>query len=344
MSDHAQLPWELQSEVKVLVEQTRERSHWPVRQTLRALEISPGTYYRWCRIPAHGAPRSRSPAGSMYELLPSERKAIIAYALRHPEARHRELAWKMLDEGVVAVSASSVYRVLREADLVCRWKPKPKAQGNRRDGKPTGADEKWQTDIKYVRVGAKNYYLLSFMDVYSRYIVHHELLAWMDGQSVSVEAAAAIATLEVDVRPDIQSDHGSGFISREFAETLAETGVTHTKIRPHTPTDNAEIERYHRTIGERIDEEELEDVTQAKAVIGRIIASYNNVRLHSALSFLRPVDYYRGNPEALLAERRRKLQAARELRKQENIKLRQRLIPWTEDRTVSYPKTASVSL
>ena len=31
------------------------------------------------------------------------------YALEHPGVRHRELAWKMLDEGVVAVSASSVY-------------------------------------------------------------------------------------------------------------------------------------------------------------------------------------------------------------------------------------------
>ena len=344
MSDHPQFPSELRGEVKVLVEQTKQRSRWPVRQTLRALEIAPGTYYRWSRMPAHGAPRARSPAGSMYELLDSEREAIIDYALKHPEIRHRELAWKMLDESVVAVSASSVYRVLRQANLVCRWKPKPKAKGNGRDGKPARADEKWQTDIKYVRVGAKNYYLLSFMDVYSRYIVHHELLTWMDGQSVSVEAAAAIATLDADVRPDIQSDHGSGFIAGEFAETLSETGVTHTKIRPHTPTDNAEIERYHRTIGERIDQEELEDVTQAKAVIARIIAAYNHVRLHSALSFLRPVDYYRGNPEALLAERRRKLQAARELRKQENIKLRQRLIPWTEHQTVPYPKAAIVSL
>ena len=165
----------------------------------------------------------------------------------------------MLDESVVAVSASSVYRVLREANLVCGWKPKPKVKGSGRGEPPRRLDEKWQTDIKYVRVGTMNYYLLSFMDVYSRYIVHHELLTWMDGQSVSVEAAAtirqaaAIATLDPDVRPDIQSDHGSGFIAREFAETLSETGVTHTKIRPHTPTDNAEIERYHRTIGERID-------------------------------------------------------------------------------------------
>ena len=337
-------PLELQGEVKVLVEQTRQRSGWPVRQTLQALEIAPGTYYRWCRAMAHGVPRPRSPAGSMYELLPSERQAIIAYALKHPEVRHRELAWKMLDESVVAVSASSVYRVLRQANLVCRWKPKLKAEGGGRNDGPARPDEKWQTDIKYIRVGRRNYYLLSFMDVYSRYIVHHELLSWMDGQSVSVEAAAAIATLDAGVRPDIQSDHGSGFIAREFAETLSEIGVTHTKIRPHTPTDNAEIERYHRTIGERIDEENLEDVTQAKGIIGGIIDTYNHVRLHSALSFLRPVDYYRGDPEALLAERRRKLQAARELRKQENIKLRQRLIPWTEDQIVPYPRAASVSL
>ena len=185
----------------------------------------------------------------MYELLPSEREAIVTYALKHPEVRHRELAWKMLDEGVAAVSASSVYRVLREANLVCSWKPKPKDKGNRRNKLPKSPDEKWQTDIKYVRVNERNYYLLSFMDVYSRYIVHHELLSWMDGKSVSIEAAAAIGTLPKDVRPDIQSDHGSGFISREFAETLSQSEVGHTKIRPHTPTDNAEIERYHRTIG-----------------------------------------------------------------------------------------------
>jgi transposase InsO family protein len=344
LSDYAQLPLELQGEVNALVEQTKKRSRWPVRQTLRALEIAPGTYYRWWRAMADGKPRARSPSGSMYELLDSEREAIINYALKHPEVRHRELAWRMLDEGVVAVSASSVYRVLREANLVCRWKPKAKVKGIGREDKPSQPDEKWQTDIKYIRVGERNYYLLSFMDVYSRYIVHHELLTWMDGQSVSTEAAAAIATLDADVRPDIQSDHGSGFIAREFAETLSASGVTHTKIRPHTPTDNAEIERYHRTIGDRIDEHDLEDYTQAKRVISGIIAEYNNVRLHSALLFLRPVDYYRGNPEALLAERRRKLHTARELRKQENIKLRQRLIPWVEDQPVPYSRPAIVSL
>ena len=344
MSDHPQLPPELQNEVMTLVEQTRQRSRWPVQRTLKALEVPPASYYRWRRAAAWEKPRSRSPTGSMYELLDSERQAIIDYALKHPQVRHRELAWRMLDEGVGGVSSSSVYRVLREANLVCRWKPKAKVKGSGRDARPGRPDQKWQTDIKYVRVGSRNYYLLSFMDVYSRYIVHHELLTCMDGLSVSTEAAAAIETLDSDTRPDIQSDHGSGFIAREFAETLREASVTHTKIRPHTPTDNAEIERYHRTIGDQIDEHDLEDYTQAKAVIASIIHNYNHVRLHSALFFLRPVDYYRGDPEALLAERRRKLRTARELRKQENIRLRQRLLPWPEVETASYPTRRTVSL
>jgi hypothetical protein len=35
---------------------------------------------------------------------------------------------------------------------------------------------------------------------------------------------------------------------------------------------------------------------------------YNEERLHSALEYLRPVDYYLGNPQALLAKRKTKLE------------------------------------
>lgn len=341
MSDHAQLPVELQREVRALVKQTQQRSGWSIRRTLAALEIPPATYYRWCRSgpgeadhPTSG-PSSR---GSLYEVLAAERRTIVEYALTHPEVRHRELAWKMLDEGVCAVSTSTVYRVLREANLVCRWKPREKRKGSGSPAPATRPDQLWQTDIRYTKVGARNYYLLSFLDAYSRYVVYHELLATMDGWSVSVAAAAAIETLPSSVRPTIQSDHGSGFIAREFAGTLAASGVGHTLIRPHTPTDNGLIERYHRTIGERIEEYELEDFTQAKEVIAGIIGEYNHRRLHSSLNFLRPVDYYRGDPETLLAQRRRRLREARELRKQENLKLRQRLIPWTGEEPIYFQR------
>ena len=82
-------------------------------------------------------------------------------------------------------------------------------------------------------------------------------------------------------------------------------------IRPHTPTDNGILERCQRTIGELIEEHELEDFTQAQTVIGGIVRDYNHDRLHSSLSYLRPVDDYRGDPTTLLAERRSKVRATR---------------------------------
>jgi len=61
------------------------------------------------------------------------------------------------------------------------------------------------------------------------------------------------------------------------------------------------------------------------------------------LQFLRPVDYYRGNPEAPLAERRRESTQARELRKQEHIRLGQSLIPFPEERAITCSKKQSAS-
>ena len=53
-----------------------------------------------------------------------------------------------------------------------------------------------------------------------------------------------------------------------------------------------------------------------------IIKHYNNERRHSSLQYLTPVQYYRGNPEVLLAIREVKIEKARTLRKERNMKLR----------------------
>lgn len=334
-----------------MVTQTKGRIRWPNRRILQHLEIAPATYHRWLKRVGDGPPPAstvRPSAGSIYEVLPAERQAIREYALTHPEVRHRELAWQMLDESVVAVSPSTVYRVLGEANLVCRWTPRGRRKGAGRSAPPTKPDQRWQTDLRYVKVRDRNYYLPAFLDVYARYIVHHELLRFMDGRSVAIAAATAIGQLPTGIRPTIQSDHGSCFIAREFAQTLDAMQVGHHLIRPHTPTDNAEIERCNRTLGERIDDQlaalDDADCAAAEMVIDGVIDHYNHRRLHSSLNFLRPVDYYRGDPEPLLAERRRKLKTARELRKQENLKLRQRPLPYPAAETILNSERRLVSL
>jgi putative transposase len=190
--------------------------------------------------------------------------------------------------------------------------------------------------LKYVQVAGRNYYLITFLDEYSRYIVHHELLASMDGRSVSLAAQAALEKLgrneagQLEVKPEIRSDNGSGYISRDFACVLDEHGLKHRRIRPHCPEENGLVERTHRTIGEALEQEELTSYHEALRVIEKVVHWYNHERLHSALGFLRPVDYYRGDPQALHEERRRKLACARHERKEKNLKLRQRTIPLEE--------------
>ena len=93
--------------------------------------------------------------------------------------------------------------------------------------------------------------------------------------------------------------------------------------------------RFHRTLDEQLSELEESDYQATADEIDRIMDHYNHERLHSSLGFLRPVDFYRGNPEALQAERRRKLEQAEACRKQANFKLRQRLLPWAEAKTVA---------
>ena len=97
---------------------------------------------------------------------------------------------------------------------------------------------------------------------------------------------------------------------------LDEHELSHRRIKPHCPEENGLMERANRTLGEALEGEELTDYLQAVKVIARMIRWYNEERLHSALGFLRPVDYYRGKPEEIYAERRQKLAAARHRRRE----------------------------
>ena len=56
-------------------------------------------------------------------------KAIVDFHLSHPLEGYRRLAFMMLDRDVVAVSPSSVWRVLGQAGLRSRWNARPSKKG-----------------------------------------------------------------------------------------------------------------------------------------------------------------------------------------------------------------------
>jgi putative transposase len=95
------------------------------------------------------------------------------------------------------------------------------------------------------------------------------------------------------------------------------------------------MERANRTLDKALEDEELTDYLQAGKVIARTVRWYNEQRLYNALGFLRPVDYYRSNPEELYAQRRQKLVAARHRRREKNLRLRQPTLPLTGEEAVA---------
>jgi len=232
------VPPELQQRVHEEVERTRQRSSWPAKRTLAALGVPRRTYYRWLKEEAWARALPAEPVQPVqpFEALPEEKQAVLDYARRHAELRHRELAWRMVDEDVACLSASTVYRILKEANLVCPWRRRAKRR-RAEEEKATRPNERWVTDLMQLQVGLATYFFVSFMDEYSRYIVHQELLLGMDGISTSLAAQAAIETLPRGEdglpreRPEIQSDNGSGFIAREFLRVLQEHGLGHHRIR-----------------------------------------------------------------------------------------------------------------
>ena len=336
------MPPELRKRVHEEVVRARERGGWPAQQTLKALGIPRRSYYRWLRGEkwAKALPAEPLQPVQMYEALPAEKEAVLAYARAHPELRHRELAWRMGDEDVACLSPSTVYRILKGANLVCPWRRRSKRTRVEAE-KPGRPDERWVTDLMQVVVGGAVYYLVSFMDEYSRYLVHHEVVTGMDGHTVSLAAQAAIDRLPKGEdgqplsKPVIQSDNGSGYVAREFLVVLTENGLGHHRIRPHCPEENGTMERAYRTIREALEGEELTDLLQAQDVLAEVVTWYNERRLHSALGYLPPAVYYRGNPTERHAERRQKMAQARHRRKETNLELRQRTIPHSAEEPVA---------
>ncbi|MBF0587479.1 transposase family protein, partial [Prosthecochloris sp. N2] len=156
------------------------------------------------------------------------------------------MTYMMLDQDIVAVSPSSVYRVLSAAGLLRRWNVKKSSKGNGFK-QPLKPHEHWHIDVSYVNILGTFYYLCSILDGCSRYIVHWELRQKMTEQDVEIILQRAHEKFS-EAKPRIISDNGPQFIAKDFKEYIRVMGMSHVRTSPFYPQSNGKLERYHKTI------------------------------------------------------------------------------------------------
>lgn len=243
-----------------------------------------------------------------------EKAAILEFERQYPLEGYRRLAFMMLDADVVAVSPSSVYRVLKQAGRLEGWNRKPSRKGTGFEH-PLQAHEHWHVDVSYINVCGTFYYLCSLLDGYSRYIVHWEIRERMTEADIEVILQRARERFP-EAYPRIISDNGPQFIARDFKEFIRICGMSHVRTSPYYPQSNGKLERWHKSLkSECIRPGTPLSLEDARRLVAGYVEHYNTIRLHSAIGYVAPADKLAGREPAIFTERDRKLDEARARRK-----------------------------
>lgn len=300
-------------DIMQLADRITEHTNIKLNLMIKWLGISSSKYYLWrSQISVFIKNNHRKAViPKSHWLLDWEKDAIIQYAKKHHGEGYRRLTYMMIDENIVCTSPSSVYRVLNKAGLLNKWNNVHTRAKGKGFSQPQKFNEHWHTDIKYVNFKGTFLFLISVIDGYSRYIIHHDLRTHMQEFDVQLVIQAALEKYS-DVQPRLITDNGPQYISKDFSHFLKSAGLQHIRTSIMYPQSNGKIERFHRTIqSECISKRSLVNLDDAKFQISEYVNFYNSQRLHSSLFYLTPEDFMMNRVDDKLKVRQNKLLAAK---------------------------------
>ena len=307
-----------------------EESELSVRRTLRELDVSRSSFYRWYRQyldggPAALQPASRSPRCCWNQIPETVQEQCLEIALQYPELSSRELAWTITDKHGYFISESSVYRLLKQYDLITSPAYILLQAGDTFQPPTRRVNELWQTDFTYFRIIAWGwYYLSTVLDDYSRYIIAWKLTSTMGASDVKETLAEAIAytgvtQVPVQHRPRLLSDNGPCYLSSELRDYLDTHRMTHTRGAPYHPMTQGKIERYHRSMKNVVKLAHYYSPWELERSIAQFVHHYNHERYHESLDNITPADMYFGRYQEVIDRRAMIKQTTLQQRRRENL-------------------------
>lgn len=256
------------------------------------------------------------PRHAPHALLEEERAAIISLAKdeEYADEPHRVLTAKGIDSGKIAVSSSTVYRVMKKEGLTTDRTDKSRRSG--RSTKPerpdlTGPNQRWCWDISYLRTFVKGtfLYLYVLLDEYSRKVISYRI-SWEMTHKEGMELIEEGLEKENLSKEQIEilclfNDRGTQMKAKAFKAMLEDLGIMQKFARPRTPNDNPFIESLFSTVKcTPIYPGEFKDLDDALIYFIAYFDNYNNERLHGKIGYVTPVQRHNGEDIAILARRK----------------------------------------
>lgn len=299
-------------------------------------QVSDDRVHRWrARRRDQGTLVDRAPGGTpVHGILPAEIDAILAVAEAWGpiDRSHRKLAHRGSYEGLVWVAPSTFRRVLAAHGLVLPEPPtrSPSVKKPWPDWLVWEPNRIWAYDATHFTRARR--VVFAIVDMVSR--------KWID-TLVSVEETATqvqvlfehaletegLLELLTDERLELAvddpawpillavSDNGPPMAATDTRAFMALLAIAQHRGRPHTPTDQAWIERlFGHVKGEWPHLEDIDDPVVLEAELGRVRIEYNSVRLHEAIGYVTPNDEHEGRGEQIREARRQGLARARQQR------------------------------
>ena len=255
-------------------------------------------------VSTHYARRSRKP--SRRELADRELvQAIYAARQGYRSVYGVRKTWKELRRRGEEVGRDHVYRLMRAEGLegVRRGKkkrtttPDEKAAEKardlvQRDFTAMRPDEKWVSDITYIRTWQGFCYLAFILDVYSRMIVGWQIATHIRSELVLDALEMANGLRRPDAGLIAHSDRGSQYTSLAYTDRLDELGIAPSVGSKGDAYDNAMAESWVATYkSELVERYRLGSFERAEHETLHWIGFYNTERLHEELGDIPPAEY-----------------------------------------------------
>lgn len=277
--------------LKLATQQLADDGQLPVMALCETLSLARATHYRHLANPL--------PADPDTEL----RDHIQGLALEWPQYGYRRITAALHRQGVEA-NHKRVLRLMREDNLLCLRKRHFMPTTDSRHSltiypnlvpelQLTSINQLWVADITYIRLAREFVYLAVILDAYSRRCIGWALEPYLEAQ-LAVEALhMALATRKVEPGLVHHSDRGVQYASSVYSDLLKEQGIRISMSRTANPYDNAQAERFMRTLKyEEVYLFEYETMAEARMRISHFLEEvYNQKRLHSAIGYLPPAEY-----------------------------------------------------